>query len=182
MPRSVRDELAEPVARVLLGAIDAGDGGTEEQHAVLRAIVVGFLGLADLDVETLTPIGPEAAGDVVTDHAARRRVREMMVLLEACRHPLTEPQVSLVEDYAAHLGGTDDPGLTLARDLVRDGAAHALADYQRFSDAVIEDIAEPSLMVDHMGKDDHSPELAARLRAFRDLPEGTLGSRVRGLP
>ena len=39
----------------------------------------------------------------------------------------------------------------------------------------MEDIAEPSLIADHMGKEDPSPELAARLRSFHDLPEGTLG-------
>jgi ubiquinone biosynthesis protein Coq4 len=39
----------------------------------------------------------------------------------------------------------------------------------------MEDIAEPSLVAEHMGKEDHAPELAARLRSFHDLPEGSLG-------
>jgi hypothetical protein len=175
MPRTVTSDLSEPIARVLLGSIDAGDGGTDEQHSVLQAIVVGFLGRADLDVRALVPIGPDVAGETITDHATRRRVREMMVLLESCRHPLTDEQVSRVETYCFHLGGADDPGLTLARDLVRDGAARALADYQRFSDEIMSDIAEPSLIPDHMGKDDHDPALAEHLRSFHDLPEGTLG-------
>src|SRR5262249_5956607 len=42
-------------------------------------------------------------------------------------------------------------------------------------DAVMEDIAEPSLIADHMGKEDHDPALAERLHSFHDLPEGTLG-------
>ncbi len=142
---------------------------------MLQAIVIGFLGRPDLDVETLAPIGPDVAGELITDHGTRRRVREMMVLLESCRHPFTEDQVSLVESYAFHLGGADGPGLTLARELIRDGAARALADYMRFSDEIMADIAEPSLIAEHMGKDDHAPELAARLRSFHDLPEGTLG-------
>ena len=175
MPRTVPEDLAEPIARILKGAIDTGDGGTEEQHSVLQAIVIGFLGRPDLDVETLAPIGPDVAGEMITDHGTRRRVREMMVLLESCRHPFTEDQVSLVESYAFHLGGADGPGLTLARELIRDGAARALADYMRFSDEIMADIAEPSLIAEHMGKDDHAPELAARLRSFHDLPEGTLG-------
>src|SRR6478609_438094 len=160
MPRTVPEDLAEPIARILKGAIDTGDGGTEEQHSVLQAIVIGFLGRPDLDVETLAPIGPDVAGEMITDHGTRRRVREMMVL---------------VESYAFHLGGADGPGLTLARELIRDGAARALADYMLFSDEIISDIAEPSLIADRMGKDDHAPELAARLRSFHDLPEGTLG-------
>ena len=181
MPRTVPEDLAEPIARILKGAIDVGDGGTDEQHSVLQAIVVGFLGRPDLDVETLAPIGPDVAGEMVTDHVTRRRVREMMVLLESCRHPFTEDQMTLVESYAFHLGGTDGPGLTLARELIRDSATTALADYMRFSDAVMEDIAEPSLVADHMGKEDHDPALAARLRSFHDLPEGSLGRAVRRL-
>ena len=175
MPRTVDEELTEPIARILKGAIDTGDGGTDEQRSVLKAIVVGFLGRADLDVDALAPIGPDVAGETITDHATRRRVREMMVLLESCRHPFTEDQMTRVETYATHLGGTDGPGLTLARELIRDGAARALADYMRFSDEIMADIAEPSLIAEHMGKEDHAPELAARLRSFHDLPEGTLG-------
>jgi ubiquinone biosynthesis protein Coq4 len=175
MPRTVDHELTEPVARTLKGAIDVGDGGTDEQHSVLKAIVVGFLGRPDLDPEALEPLTPEVAGELITDDVTRRRVREMMVLLESCRHPFTEDQVTLVESYASHLGGIVGPGLTLARVLVRDGATTALADYMRFSDTIMEDIAEPSLIAEHMGKEDHAPELAARLRSFHDLPEGSLG-------
>src|SRR3954470_2531990 len=175
MPRIVDEALTEPIARILRGAIDTGDGGTDEQRSVLKAIVIGFLGRADLDVDALAPMGPDVAGDTITDHATQRRVREMMVLLESCRHPFTEDQMTRVETYATHLGGTDGPGLTLARELIRDGAAQALADYMRFSDEIMADIAEPSLIAEHMGKDDHAPELAARLRSFHDLPEGTLG-------
>jgi hypothetical protein len=135
MPRTVPDELAVAVACILKGAIDVGDGGAEEQRAVLRAIAVGFLGRRDLDVDVLEPIGPEAAADAVADPAARRRVREMMVLLESTRHPLTDDQVTRVEQYAAALG-EGDPGLVLEREVVRDGTAQALADYQRFSEAI----------------------------------------------
>ena len=41
MPRIVTDEMVEPVTRVLLGAIDTGDGGTDEQRAVLGTLVAG---------------------------------------------------------------------------------------------------------------------------------------------
>jgi hypothetical protein len=175
MPRSVPDELAEPVARVLKGAIDTGDGGTDEQRAVLRAIVVGFLGRRDLDVDALVPIGVDEAAEAITEAAARRRVREMMVLLESTRHPLDDAQVTLVEQYAAALGETG-PGLVLSREVVREGAAQALADYQRFSDEIYVDIAEPSLVSGGgLEKDHPDPELATRLKALRDLPDDTLG-------
>jgi hypothetical protein len=175
MPRTVPDHLAEPFARVLKGAIDTGDGGTDEQRAVLRAVVVGFLGRADLDVDALTPLGVEDAADAITDPTTRRRVREMMVLLESTRHPLDDAQVTLVEQYAAALHQSD-VGLTLEREVVRDGAAQALADYTRFSEEMFAEIAEPSLIADGgLDKDHPDPELAARLKAMRDLPAGTLG-------
>jgi hypothetical protein len=94
MPRTVHDELVEPIVRILRSAIDAGEGGTEEQHAVLRAIVTKFFGRPDLDVEAVAPISPEETAAAVPDDAARRRVREMMVLLESCRHPITDEQVT----------------------------------------------------------------------------------------
>jgi ubiquinone biosynthesis protein Coq4 len=175
MPRTIPDTLAEPVARILKGAIDTGDGGTDEQRGVLRAVAVGFLGRADLDVDALEPLAPAAAAEAVTDPAARRRLREMMVLLESTRHPLTDDQVALVQQYADALGETG-PGLVLEREVVRDGAAHALADYQRFSEAIFADIAEPSLVAGGgLEKDHPDPELSARLKGMRDLPEGSLG-------
>ncbi len=174
MPRTVPEDLAEPIARILKGAIDTGDGGTEEQHSVLQAIAIGFLGRPDLDVETLAPIGPEVAGELITDHGTRRRVREMMVLLERagtrsprirCRWSRPTRSTWAVPTARARAGTRADPRRCGAR----------LADYMRFSDEILEDIAEPSLIAEHMGKDDHAPELAARLRSFHDLPEGTLG-------
>ena len=92
-----------------------------------------------------------------------------------CRHPLTEEQVDRTDSYAAavHESG---PGLELARELVRDGAEFAMADYMRRTELVYTDLSEPSLR----GKYDHDLEapdleLVARLRSMQDLPEGTLG-------
>jgi hypothetical protein len=64
----------------------------------------------------------------------------------------------------------------LSREVVEQGAAHALADDQRFSEEIFVDIAEPSLVAGGgLEKDHPDPELAARLKAMRALPEGTLG-------
>lgn len=175
MPQTVAEGQVEPIARILRSSIDAGDGGTEEQHAVLGAIVAGLFGRADLDVEKLAPLAPDAAAEAVPDPATRRRVREMMVLLESCRHPLTEDQVALVEEYAAALG-EHGPGLTVIRELISQGADQALADYMRFSDEIMGDIAEPTLVpAGGLDKNHPDPELAMRLRAMHDLPEGSLG-------
>jgi hypothetical protein len=83
--------------------------------------------------------------------------------------------VTRTEAYAAALG-VSGHGLALVRDLVRDGAAQAQADYLRYLDAERSDLAEQAL---RGTRDDAAqaadPELAARLRALHDLPPGTLG-------
>jgi hypothetical protein len=117
--RVIPDWAVEPVVRVLAGAIDVDGGPTDEQLAVLRAFVSGYWGRTDLDVGTVVAIDPTSAGAAITDPAHRRRVRELMVMLELCRHPLSEAQVARVEEYAAALddrapdrrNGIDLPGV-----------------------------------------------------------------------
>ena len=172
--RVIQDEQVEAATRALLGAIDAGDGGTVEQRGVLGAIV-GLLGPPRSRPErTRAARARQGRGDLFRAGRARR-CREFMVLLELCRHPLTDEQVTRVDAYADAMG-EDGPGLRLARTLVRDGTARALADYQRFSDAARVHWAEPSLVDQYLRVlDEPDPELAARLTALHDLPEGTLG-------
>ena len=158
----------------MLGACDVESGPTAEQRAVLTAIVSGYWGRSDLDLDALRPLDPAAAAASITGAAHRRRARELLVLLELCRHPLSEAQVERVDEYAAALGESG-PGLELARTLVREGAARALADYQRYTDEVMPDLAERSLRGGDLAHDAPDPELAARLRALHDLPVGTLG-------
>jgi hypothetical protein len=175
MPRVITSEQAEPVVRTLLGSIDTGDGGTHEQRGVIAAFVSGYWGRDDLDIDSLDPLEPDAAAAVITDAATRRRVREFAVLLELCRHPLDEAQVARTDAYAAALDQSG-PGLELARELVREGAEFAMADYMRRTEAVYGDLSEPSLRAVY-GRDiaEPDPELVVRLRSMQDLPPGTLG-------
>lgn len=175
MATMLEDAAVEPVVRSLLGAIDVDGGATDEQRAVLDAIVTGAWQRGDLDLTTLATLSPaEAAGAI--PQSAHRRARELMVLMEMCRHPLSEPQCDRVDDYLAALGESG-PGSELVRDVIRQGAAEAMADYMRYVDDVQGDLEEPTLRgtygVGMEPKPDH--ELAARLRALHDLPEGTLG-------
>jgi hypothetical protein len=172
----INDAMVETVARVLVGVIDVDGGPTDEQRAVLDAVVAGYWGRPDLDLSSLAPLEPSAASAAVTDPAHRRRVRELMVMLELCRHPLTDAQVTRVEEYAAALGESG-PGLEVARALVNDGAAEATADYFRFTGAAQSAFEEPTLrgFPSDEGADLANAELAARLRQFHDLPDGSLG-------
>jgi hypothetical protein len=171
---TIDDIAVEPIVAMLLGAIDVDGGATDEQRAVLAAIVAGAWGRPDLDLDTLEPLDPAGAAAAIPP-AMRRRARELMVLLELCCHPLPQEQVARVDEYAAALG-EEGPGLVIARDLVRDGAAAAMADYQRYVDTIQGDLEEPTLRAAYPGSlDGPDAELAARLRALHDLPAGTLG-------
>lgn len=174
MERIIDDAHVEPVVRVLLGAIDAGDGGTAEQRSVLRAVVDGYWERPDLDLAALDPIDPDGAAAAVTGPGQRRRVREFMAMLELCRHPLTEAQVQRVDAYAAALG-EEGPGLQTARDIARDQVAKAVADYARRNQETFIVVAEQSLVDRYLTLDAPDAELSARVHALHDLPEGSLG-------
>jgi hypothetical protein len=171
----IEDALVEPLARLLLGVADVDGGPTDEQLGVLRAVIAGCGGRTDIEVSSLAPLAPDDAADLIRDPEARRRSRELMVLLELCRHPLSEAQVARVDEYAAALGESG-PGLEMARDLVRSGAETAKADFFRFYEPYADDVAERSLRDRYRGElPGPDPELGDRLRALHDLPAGTLG-------
>ena len=60
----------EPVARTLVGAIDVDGGPTDEQVAVLRALLVHLWNRPDLEPSSLAALDPAAAAD--GDHRTRR--------------------------------------------------------------------------------------------------------------
>ena len=62
MPFLVAPELVEPVTRSLLGAIDVDGGPTDEQLAVLRAVVTHLWERPDLDLAALAPARPARRG------------------------------------------------------------------------------------------------------------------------
>lgn len=175
MSRVIDDSTVEPATRALLGAIDVDGGATDEQRAVLAAIVREYWERPDLELESLPPLDPAGAAAAITRDTHRARMRELMVLLELCRHPLSNAQVQRVDEYAAALGESG-PGLVVARSLVRDGAEQAMADYFRYVDGTQEAMAEPTLRATYtetLAAPDHV--LAGRLRSLHDLPEKTLG-------
>jgi len=175
MSRIIDDAHIEPTVRALLGAIDAGDGGTDEQRAVLRAVVDGYWQRPDLDLASLAPFDPAAAATAIPDDAMRGRVRELMVALELCRHPLTPEQVAHVDGYAAAMG-VDGDGLRLARNIVGESMAQVSVDFARNRGEARPEWSEPSLVARYvMSLPAPDPALRDRLLAFWELPEGTLG-------
>src|SRR6476646_6754075 len=99
MPRVIDDSMVVPATRVLLGAVDVDGGATDEQRAVIASIVSGYWGRPDLDLDSLVPLDPEGAAAAITQATHRHRVRELMVLLELCRHPGSAAQMQRVDEY-----------------------------------------------------------------------------------
>lgn len=174
MPRVIDADHAEPVVRAMLGAADVGGGPTDEQLAVIGALAATYFGV-DLDPATTDGLGPEATAAAFADPAQRRRVCELLVLVELCRHPMSAAQVARVEQYATVLGETG-AGLTIARDLVDRSRAEAALDFSRFLGEASKPLLEPQLAAKYAASlPAPDPELATRLQALGDLPEGTLG-------
>jgi hypothetical protein len=174
MTVKVTPELVEPVTRALLGAMDVDGGPTPEQSAVLRAVVTHLWGRPDLELGALAPLSPGDTAALVVDANARRRLKELMVTVELCRHPESPAQIGRVEEYARALDETDS-SMVIARRWVEEGRARATEDFDRFYAEKLPELSEPSLRDDYLRIDDADLELARRLEALHDLSEGTLG-------
>jgi hypothetical protein len=88
---------------------------------------------------------------------------------------LSTAQVARTEAYADALGG-DPATMTIARDMVSQGLAAAEADYFRSLNAVEPGLREPSLAgAPGSAPIERDAELAERLRAMADGPDGSLG-------
>lgn len=171
----ISHELAEPAARALLGCIDTGDGGTPEQRSLLASVVSIAWSRPDLSIDEMAPLTPAEAAAAIPTRSARRRVGEIAAALELCRHPLTDAQVALTESLAAAIGHSG-PDIGLARALVHQHAALALADLRRFEDDVRPAWSERTLVREYLdATPEADAELLARLRSFADLPDGSLG-------
>jgi hypothetical protein len=162
--RPVQQELAEPVARGLLGASTVDGGPTEEQRNIISALLRGYFDV-DTDLASLAPLDPAGVAAAITDPKARHRLVELMIVLEFSRHPGSAAMADRVQEYAATLD-VDEKMQTVARDALRSARAELNADYKRYHDAY--DI-EPEFA----GTED--AEMATRLRALGDCPSGSLG-------
>lgn len=171
-----RDDLVEPLLRVLRSAIDIGDGGTEQQRGMLRDIARVIFGCDDIEIDALVPITPAEAGQVFDSIALRRRVRMFLILFMLCRHPLGEDQLARVEEFVNELGGDDgDPGLAQARAMVETQMLEISDDLYRAWGGAVDAMTESTLKDEYGATEAAEPALVQRVLALRDLPRGTLG-------
>jgi hypothetical protein len=162
--RPVHKELADPVARGLLGAATVDGGPTPEQLHIIDALLHGYFEV-DTELSSLEPLDPPGVAAAVTEPKARHRVVQLMIMLEFSRHPGSDAMADRVEEYAAALG-IDEKMQIVARDALHSARAELNADYQRYHDPY--DI-EPQFA----GSED--AEMAKRLRALEQCPPGSLG-------
>lgn len=164
------------MAQACLGAISGPDGATAEQLTILTAIACGFWGLDPADLTPESALTPQEAASSILDEQPRRRTREMMVMLELCRHPLELSHEQRVEEYCFALGG-DGPGMAIARELVSKGADAALEDFMRRFYEKATEMMEPAMIEIAAAEE---AEAAARLAeidaALRSAAPGTLGA------
>jgi hypothetical protein len=165
---------AEVFAGGLLAAIDVGGGPSDEQLCVLRALVAHVWHDSDVDLRAVSPLSPREVADRLADTGDRLRFSEMAIVLELCRHPLSLAQVARVETYVGELG-VGGIELRSVRQAIEQGAAAAAEDLERSYREILPEVSELQLRDRALTLAAPDPELAARLRALHELPEGTLG-------
>jgi ubiquinone biosynthesis protein Coq4 len=171
---SVAAEDVEPLVAGLLGGVDVDGGPTDEQLTVLGTLVSELWGRPEIDLTSLDPLGPQDMAGALAANEARLRFCELLMTLELCRHPQSMAQVEEVERYVAALG-VSAIEIEITREALEDGAEQTSQDLERSYGEILPEISEASLRDRYLRLDKPDPELAERLRALQDLPEGTLG-------
>jgi len=150
------------IARGLVGAAHVGAGPTPEQVGVVQGLLDGYFGV-DADAASLAPLSPTELAATV-DAADVRRVVDLIVVVEYCRHGDDDAQADRAEEYARALG-VDEPLLLVARDALRADQERVMADWGRYFEAPL---VEPQAPV-------ADAALATRLRNLSACAPGTLG-------
>src|SRR4029453_4736162 len=114
-----------------VGVVDVDGGPSDEQLAVLDAIVVHLFERDDLDLRAVAALGPEETARHLTNPDTRRRFAELMFTLETCRHPPPAAEVGAGERYAAAVGSSPEE-VGVLRIAIDEGVARAAADFDRF--------------------------------------------------
>lgn len=176
MPRDLALADARLVTSACLGAISGPDGPTDLQLALLRSIAAHLWRLPDVDLSPTSAVSAPDAAAAITDEKLRRRTRELMVLLELCRHPLEESHAQRVEEYCHALGG-DGAGIAIVRDYVAEGADAARDDWIRRYTTEAPATMEPEMIELAQTEEVAAAERFAEIdAALRSAAPGTLGA------
>jgi hypothetical protein len=172
------------VARGIATAVAPESGLTSVQADLLGAIAEALTGVT-VDYHALEPLPKEELALVLADKdlGYRQRIVHHMVLAELLLRPIPTVVAHRVAVTAEALGVKDD-FVRVARRYAQGAYGLAWMDLQRsgfvehVSDATEGGEGAPSNTRVRIAPVDPDPELAAKWRAFEDLPEGTLGRSV----
>jgi hypothetical protein len=176
------------VARGIATAVAPESGITDVQADLLEAIAEALTGVV-VDYRSLEPLAPEALAEVLADRDLeyRQRIVHHMVLGELVLRPVPTVVAYRVAQYSDALGVKDD-FVRVARRYAQGAYGLAWKDLQR--NGFVEHVQQagagqpgPAAATGRATPTPFAPvevddELAARWRAFADLPEDTLGRAV----
>tara|TARA_B100000073_G_scaffold32903_1_gene24983 strand:+ start:2022 stop:3056 length:1035 start_codon:yes stop_codon:yes gene_type:complete len=170
----VEPELVAVMARGLLGSVSTSEGASQEQLRLIQSLLDYLWNRPDLKIHTLIPINSSELALAITDESTRRVFHNLQMMLELCRHPQTQEQLSLGEIYSESLGVTSDV-LQVTRDYLHSGVSRAAEDANRIFNKFLPLRSEPKLAGMNLSSIDDSKNLAKRIESFADLPEMSLG-------
>ncbi len=184
-PDLVEHDLAEVilVARGIASAVAPETGLTDVQADLLQAIANALTGHT-VDYRSLEPLGPDGLADVLAgrDLDYRQRIVHHMVLGELVLRPIPTVVAHRVAKYAEALGVQDD-FVRVARRYAQGAYGLAWMDLQR--SGFVEHVRDagdgaPTGRGAPTAFEPPQPDpvLAARWRAFEELPPESLGRRV----
>src|SRR3954463_12865786 len=128
----------------LLGAIDVDGGPTDDQAAVLPAVVDHLWKRPDFDLAAMTPLRPSEVAERLHADEGRLRFCEMVMTLELCRHPQSIAQVDAAEECAAALG-VNGLAIETTRTALEHGADLVAADLERIYGKILPEVSERTL-------------------------------------
>lgn len=156
--------------------IDCGDQGTQEQTSVLKAIALGIFKIPLETYNNLQSVSQHQLAQTVNEPFLRRRYIQLAIMLELCRHPKSQQQLSKLES-AAELLGLKGDALTVCRNMIDSSALEATTDYIRRYEQYFLALQEqhgPETF-NHEGSRQYDDLFFQTLDSFSSMSPGSLG-------
>ena len=156
--------------------IDCGDHGTVEQINVLKAIALGVFKIPIESYNKLEAINQQQLANAVIEPFLRRRYIQLAIMLELCRRPKSQQQLSKLESSAKVLGLRGD-ALTVCRTMINSSALEATTDYIRRYEQYFKALQEQhgTEAFNHEGNRQYDESFFQTLDSFSSMNPGSLG-------
>ena len=178
----------EDTARIALGALlgvaqfcAGGSAIDPAERRTIEAIRDHLAHQPQIDLDTLTPLSPDALADQLSDPIWRARILRGMTVVALMDGQLSEERLAYLRHAARVLGEGDEVVNTYAN-LVHERMGLVRLDMARrgFIAGAVRDFLgrgrlQAAMDLAHYVLKQNDPAEAARYRALGDLPDGTLG-------